>query len=367
MAQPKSLQPSTKTVPERFVSQSVLDHLTTAVLMFDEAGILLDMNPAAEELLDNSIRQICGASSQELFLQVPELCGLLRRVVETGETVIEKHLEAQFSGVDIVSFDCAISSWIQPDQGLRVVLELTRLNRHWQATRQERLLEENETTRAILQGLAHEIRNPLAGLRGAAQLLERELDEDRLAEYTQVIIGEADRLEKLLDNLLGPHRVPKFKATNIHEVTERVYTLLQAEAGGDIIFKRDYDPSLPPLDADPELLIQALLNVGRNAIQALDGTGSICLRTRIVRHCTLGHRQYRLVVRIDVIDDGPGIPTSLGERIFYPLVTGRSQGTGLGLSIAQSLVHQHSGLIEWESREGRTQFSLLLPIINHDE
>ena len=341
---------------------SAFNHVTTAILLFDGAGVLLDMNSAAEELLDNSIRQINGSTATALFNQAPELVQLLQRVIENQAPVVEKQLEAQFATDVPLIFDCAMTPWQGPRAQLRVVVELSRLDRHLQAARQERLLEENETTRTVLRGLAHEIRNPLGGLRGAAQLLDRELDSERLREYTQVIVSEADRLENLLDNLLGPRRLPKFQVINIHQVTERVYTLLEAEAGEGIHLSRDYDPSLPLLDADPELLIQALLNVARNAVQALDGSGKVCLRTRILRQCTIGRRQYRLAVRIDVIDDGPGIQASLGERIFYPLVTGRSQGTGLGLSIAQSLVHRHGGLIEWDSHTGRTRFSLILPL-----
>ncbi len=362
MARPQApRQYSTSDPAGSLADNDALDHVTTAILLFDEAGALLDMNPAAEELLDNSIRQIRGARADSVFAQAEELSRLLARVIESGESVAEKQLQAQFTTAAPLSLNCAMTPWMDPGSGLLIVVELNRQD-HLQAARQERLLAENETTRAVLRGLAHEIRNPLGGLRGAAQLLERELDQESLREYTRVIIGEADRLENLLDNLLGPHRLPEFRTINIHQVTERVYTLLQSEVGEGIHLAKDYDPSLPLLDADPELLIQALLNVGRNAVQALDGSGTLSLRTRILRQCSLGHRQYRLAVRIDVIDDGPGIPLELGERIFFPLVTGRSDGTGLGLSIAQSLVHQHAGLIEWESQKGCTRFSLLLPL-----
>ncbi len=340
----------------------VLDHLSTALLLFDENEVLLDMNSAAEELLANSSRQSTGTTAAVLFSRAETIYRLLQRVIESGTAVAGKQLDAQFSSTTSVGFDCVITPWLDDIARLRVVVELSRLDHHSQVLRQERLLAENETARAVLRGLAHEIRNPLGGLRGAAQLLERELDQEDLREYTQVIIGEADRLERLLDNLLGPHRLPQLRPVNIHEVTERVCTLLRAEADPGIELIRDYDPSLPQLDADPELLIQALLNVGRNAIQALEGNGKICIRTRILRQCTLGHRQHRLVLRIDVMDDGPGIPADLSERIFYPLVTGRPQGTGLGLSIAQSLLHQHGGLIESDSTVGCTRFSLLLPL-----
>ena len=214
----------------------------------------------------------------------------------------------------------------------------------------------------MVRGLAHEIKNPLGGLRGAAQLLEREIDEASLKEYTQIIIGEADRLQNLLNRMLGPNDVPDIQSTNIHTVLERVRELVQAEAGESLQVQQDYDPSLPELQADPELLVQAVLNIVRNAAQALEGKGDITLRTRVKRQFNIGVRKHRLVAVIDIIDNGPGIESDLQEKIFYPMITTRDEGTGLGLSIAQSLISRHQGLIECYSQPGNTVFTILLPL-----
>ncbi|TPW11075.1 MAG: two-component system NtrC family nitrogen regulation sensor histidine kinase GlnL, partial [Halothiobacillaceae bacterium] len=209
---------------------------------------------------------------------------------------------------------------------------------------------------------AHEINNPLGGLRGAAQLLEKELNDVELKEYTDVIIGEADRLQKLLAKLLGPNTRPQKRYTNIHKILEHVRTLVSAEGCSSIHIIRDYDPSLPELLIDPDQLIQAVLNIVRNAVQALDGAGEIIFRTRPQRQMTIGTKRHRLVLVIDIIDNGPGIAPEMAETIFYPMVTGRAEGTGLGLSIAQAMINQHQGLIECSSRPGRTKFTLLIPL-----
>ena len=203
----------------------------------------------------------------------------------------------------------------------------------------------------------------MAALRGAAQLLEREFADPDLKEYTGIIIGEADRLRNLVDRMLGPIRRPVCRDVNIHEVLERVRQLMQAEAAPGIVIQQDYDPSIPLVYGDSDQLIQAILNITRNAIEALKGQGSILFRSRIQRQCTIGQSRHRLVARIEVVDNGPGIPDALREDIFYPMISGRSDGTGLGLSIAQSLVNQHGGLIEYVSRPGETVFSLLIPLM----
>ena len=236
------------------------------------------------------------------------------------------------------------------------------------ADRNHRLLEEVETQRELLRNLAHEVKNPLGGLRGAAQLLEAELPDAALTEYTRVIISEADRLQALVDRLAAPHRVPlNTRVVNIHEICERVHALIQAEFRQDVAIVRDYDASVPEIRADAERLIQALLNVARNAAQALTQphptpNAQIVLRTRVARRVMLAHRQHRLAVVVAVCDNGPGVPESLRERIFHPLVTGRAGGTGLGLSLAQDFVQQHGGIIEFESRPGQTEFRLVLPM-----
>ncbi len=342
-------------------TQAIIDNLSTAVLLLDTDLTLLAMNPAAEELLDVSANQVLGTSAERLLPNTALFTAALARAAASAAPFTEREMRLDLA-TQTITVDCSVTP-IGDDAGaLRLIVELVQLDRHRQLGRDEQGVARNASLRALLRGLAHEIRNPLGGLRGAAQLLERELVDDALKEYTQVIVGEADRLQNLLDRMLGPRALPSKRRINIHEVTERVRALLRAEAPPGVRVARDYDPSIPPIDADPELLIQATLNVARNAVQALDGEGELTLRTRVQRRFTIGQICHRLVVRIEVHDNGPGIPDELREQVFFPLVTGRGDGTGLGLSIAQSLVHQHGGLIEFASVPGDTTFSLILPV-----
>jgi two-component system nitrogen regulation sensor histidine kinase GlnL len=215
-----------------------------------------------------------------------------------------------------------------------------------------------QANRELIRNLAHEIKNPLGGLRGSAQLLERELERPELREYTQIIIKEADRLQTLMDRMLTPHRAPRIEPLGVHEVLERVRSLVKAEFG--VVIERDYDPSLPDLVGDREQLIQAVLNIARNSAQA--GSSSIVFRTRAIRQATIVRHRHRLALELQVIDDGPGVPEEIQDRIFNPLVSGREGGTGLGLSLAQTFVQYHQGVIEFESRPGRTIFRILLPL-----
>lgn len=232
--------------------------------------------------------------------------------------------------------------------------------------REERMLIQQQANAELLRNLAHEIRNPLGGLRGAAQLLEHELPSPSLREYTQVIIKEADRLQALMDRLLIPHRVPKYQPTNIHEVLERVRSLILAESPQSVVIKRDYDLSLPELIGDREKLIQAVLNIARNAVQAMQShktpSSQITFKTRAERQVTLARKRYRVAVKLEIIDNGPGIPADIRDRIFYPLVSGSEGGSGLGLTLAQTFITQHHGMIECSSEPGNTCFTILLPI-----
>jgi len=345
----------------------MLDHMTTGVVLFDGSLRLLDMNPAAEELLDVSLNKVRGQPLAGLFTEAQACEAAMRRVLEVEQPRTEREMRLPVAGSATVTVDCAMTPVIlDRRRGERLLLvEFIPLDRHKQISREERLVADSESARQVLRGLAHEIRNPLGGLRGAAQLLARELADEGLREYTQVIVREADRLQNLLDRMLGPRTPPRMRPVSIHEVTERVFALVSAEAPAGVRVEKDYDPSIPHLEADPELLIQAVLNVARNAVEAVTARGRVVLRTRIHRHSTIGHLPHRLVARIEVVDDGPGIPGELMDRVFHPLVTGRpaGTGTGLGLSIAQSLVNQHGGLIECESRPGRTVFCILLPVL----
>ncbi len=242
--------------------------------------------------------------------------------------------------------------------GLALLAELRPIEQQLRLAREERIAAEQQANRELIRNLAHEIKNPLGGLRGSAQLLERELAQPELREYTQVIIKEADRLQSLMDRMLTPHRAPRIEPMSVHEVLERVRSLVKAEFG--IVVERDYDPSLPELVGDREQLIQAVLNIARNAAQA--GGSSIVFKTRAIRQITILRQRHRLALELQVIDDGPGVPVEIQDRIFNPLVSGREGGTGLGLSLAQTFVRYHEGVIEFESRPGRTIFRILLPL-----
>ncbi|MDP3677662.1 MAG: nitrogen regulation protein NR(II), partial [Methylotenera sp.] len=247
-----------------------------------------------------------------------------------------------------------------------LILEFQPMDAQLRIAREERMLIQQQANAELLRNLAHEIRNPLGGLRGAAQLLEHELPSPSLREYTQVIIKEADRLQMLMDRLLIPHRVPKYQPTNIHEVLERVRSLLLAESPQSILIKRDYDLSLPELIGDREKLIQAVLNIARNAVQAMQAhktpASQITFRTRAERQVTLARKRYRVAIKLEIIDNGPGIPADIRDRIFYPLVSGSEGGSGLGLTLAQTFITQHHGMIECNSEPGNTCFTILLPI-----
>jgi len=245
-------------------------------------------------------------------------------------------------------------------QGL--LIEFRHIEQQLRIAREERLLDQSQANRELIRNLAHEIKNPLGGIRGAAQLLDHELERPALHEYTQVIMKEADRLQSLMDRLLTPHRLPRLASLNIHEVLERVRSLILAEYPQGITIRRDYDTSVPLLTGDKEQMIQVVLNVVRNAAQAMHGNGEITLRSRVARQVTLARKRYKHALELQISDTGPGIPEDLRERIFYPLVSGREGGSGLGLTLAQTFVTQHGGTITFESQPGSTMFTLLLPI-----
>lgn len=341
------------------IYQSLIENLNTAVLMFDSSLRLNYLNPSAEMLFAISARQARGLPAAELIPEATAFINSLRRALHSQHPFTERELALRLADNVVI-----VDSTVTPLGTQKILVELLQVDRHRRITREENLLAQYQANRAVLRGLAHEINNPLGGLRGAAQLLERELTDKALKEYTQIIIGEADRLRNLLSRIVCPNTMPQKQDTNIHQVLERVRSVVLAEIPRGVHIMRDYDPSLPELHADPDQLIQAVLNIVRNATQAVQQVGIITLRTRIARQFSIGQKYHKLVARIDIIDDGPGIPTALLENIFYPMVTGRPDGTGLGLSIAQSLANQHGGLIECKSSPGNTVFTLLLPIEN---
>lgn len=346
---------------------SLLDNLTTAVVVLDHTYCLYHMNPSAEALLETSHQHKHHAHITELLRNPDELLQALVSVGKSGTTLIARKVEVMLANSTRIMVDYSISSVLHLGEHYYLV-ELQELNRTWSIARKETLISNHETTIELIRGLSHEIKNPLGGIRGAAQLLASELPDSQLQDYTNVIIEETDRLVNLVDRLTGHYKKLHIRPLNVHEVLERVRNLVEAEAKGAITLVRDYDPSLPEINGDLEQLIQAVLNIVRNAMQALTENKpkgrkpQITLRSRAVSHVTIGTTTYRLVARIEIIDNGPGVGPDIIENIFYPMISGRAEGTGLGLSIAQNILKNHHGLIECESKEGLTRFILTIPI-----
>lgn len=347
--------------------QRAVENMSTAVLALDAQLRVSGINPAGEMLFESSANQIIGEPFAALLPANPALLDSLRQSLAAGHPFTERGLVLHLLGERSVTVDCTVNVLASaPGADAELLLEIVPIDRLLRLTREGQLLDQQLINREVIRGLAHEIKNPLGGLRGAAQLLERQLADKALKEYTSIIMREADRLRNLVDRMIGPTRPLAKTEVNIHEVFEHVRSLVLAESPDGVRIDRDYDPSLPPLYADPEQLIQAILNIVRNAVQVLKDGGTVRLRSRIERQFTIGHKRHRLVVRAEVEDNGPGIPVELLERVFVPMVTGRAEGMGLGLAIAQAIANRHGGLIECRSRPGHTVFTVYLPLENGD-
>jgi two-component system nitrogen regulation sensor histidine kinase GlnL len=339
-----------------------LELLSAAVLMLRTDERVTYVNPAAENLFELSRQKFLGHTPREIFGDCPGLAGAMAKAVAGGSAYTEQEIELGAPGKSKLHLTCTVSP-IEAGESTLLV-EFRHIDQQLKIAREERLLEQQQANRDLIRSLAHEIKNPLGGIRGAAQLLEAELPRPQLAEYTQVIIGEADRLQSLVNRLLTPSRLPTYRRTNIHELLVRVKSVVQAEFPS-IEMQQDFDISIPEFDADPEQLMQAALNIVKNAAQAVaTSTGNPCIRltTRVARYVTLAKKRYRLALAVAVEDNGPGIPAAIRDKIFYPLVSGREGGSGLGLTIAQTFVTQHNGTIEWTSTPGQTVFTILLPL-----
>lgn len=340
----------------------VLDYLSTGVMVLTSDLRVCYLNSAAEALLGLSETRSAGLEAAELMIPEDEdLSDGFRQVARTSQSITRRATRFRTRDGNEVTADLTVS--LEP-ASRHVLVEFQPINRLLRINRDDQAAKSHETTRKLVRGLAHEIKNPLGGVRGAAQLLERELGDESLKEYTRVIIDEADRLKTLVDRMLGPNREPEKRPVNVHAVIEHVIRLISAESGGAIGFKRDYDPSLPDVRADESQLIQALLNIMSNAAQAVEGRPdpTITARTRIVRQFTIASRLHRIVLQIDIIDNGPGIAEDMVSRMFFPMISGRPEGTGLGLAITQTIIAQHGGIIECDSRPGHTCFSVFLPV-----
>jgi two-component system nitrogen regulation sensor histidine kinase GlnL len=359
-------QPSILTADAMADPGRILDSLSNSVLIVDRERALLYLNVAAEALLGVSRNQVRGRPLAEMLEDASGLDAVIDRAMQTWQPFSRRELTLRpIYAEGELGVDCTVTPFEDVAASGAVLIEISDATQHRRITRETALLTQIGGNRLMIRQLAHEIKNPLGGLRGAAQLLARQLVEPSMREYTSVIISEADRLAALVDALLGPGRAPRKEPVNIHELLQHVGHLLSADAPQGVSVERDYDPSLPPLDLDRNLIIQAMLNLGRNAAQAIeqnpDRSGRIVLRTRALTNVNIGASRHRLVASVQFEDNGPGVPEHLRETLFYPLVTGRPDGTGLGLAVAQDLVSRHDGLIEFESRPGLTTFTILLP------
>ena len=364
-------------IPDRFalklntdnLNTSLLDNLTTAIILLDKDLHVIYINPAAEALLETSDRHSHNTYIGDVLLNVKELVKALKNVKDNGVTFIARKVKLVKANTNRLTVDYSASRLIY-ENDTYIMLEIQELDRSYNISRKEMLISNHETTLGLVRGLGHEIKNPIGGIRGAAQLLAEELADNNLKDYTNVIIEEADRLVGLIDRLTGQYQKPALQQLNIHEVLERVYNLVIAETRGSIEVEKDYDPSIPEITGDMAQLIQAVLNIVRNAMQSLTESEpavknpKIILRTRTVNHVTIGPVMHKLVAKIEIIDNGPGIKQELFENIFYPLISGRANGTGLGLSLSQNILKNHNGLIEFDSHEGQTCFAISLPLSN---
>ncbi len=353
--------------PANMEYKKVFDNLTVAILLVDDELRLTYLNPAAEELLGTGIRHALHHLLTDFIHDIDgEFIPHIQQSIQTGHPITEREVCLKRLGRGEMTIDCSITPIFTKAEKTECLLEITQVDRMLRIAREEHLLLESQATQSMLRGLAHEIKNPLGGLRGAAQLLAGEITEQGLGEYTDVIISEADRLRKLVDRMLGPNIVPQKQEINIHDVLEHIRHLALAETPSGITFKTDYDPSIPLIHADRDLLVQAILNIVRNAVNAMNSIGEVTVKTRVLRQYTIVDTCHRLVAQICIIDNGPGIADELKPQIFFPMVSGDEEGIGLGLPIAQNLINLHGGLIEFDSKPGQTEFRVLLPINNVD-
>ena len=317
------------------------------------------LNQSAQALFGRSAARTVGIPLAQLMRDSHATPAALQRVLDSGQPFTKRDVPLY-----MLEGPARVNYSIAPLSATELVVEFERLERFIRIDRDERHIAQQDTMRKVARGLAHEIKNPLGGIRGAAQLLERQLPDQDQREYTAVIMAEVDRLRKLVDRILGPNGQRRFAPVNVHHVIERVVTLLDAQCPSRVAFKRAYDPSLPEVQGDFEQLVQATLNVLANAVEALKHASEpiVRLQTRVLRQFTIGTTRHRLVANIDFIDNGPGVPADIADRIFYPMISGRPNGSGLGLAITQTILAQHHGLVECDSEPGRTAFSFYLPL-----
>ena len=341
-------------------SESVLSNLSTAILVLSNGHNILFANQAAENLLKESATQMAGQRLTELIINGEELTTIVSQAAMTNKTFTRRRMQVLLQGKDNFTADITVTPVLDKKQ---TVVELIPMDRYLRIDRDAAIQEHYDVTRLMVRELAHEIKNPLGGIKGSAELLARELPDQSLEEYTDIIVQETNRLTSLLDRMLGPNTLAQKTPVSIHQVLERTANLIELESKNLVVI-RDYDPSIPELLIDPELMLQAMLNVARNAMQILEKTPNptVTFTTRVERQFTINGQRHKVVVRVDIKDNGPGVPQEIQEQLFYPMISRRPGGTGLGLTFAQSIIAQHNGMIELESEPGNTTFSIIIPL-----
>ncbi len=344
--------------------QRILDNLNAAIFMLDKNLYLLYVNPAGEIFFSSSVTRLLGMPVNKL-IRHKEMIDEFYLALQHQNHYIERGITLSLQQRTVM-VDITVIPMFNTEEQVELLVEITPADHHIKISRENNLSLQNQVTRSVIRGVAHEVKNPLGGIRGAAQLLEAELPDKELKEYTQVIISETDRLTNLVNRMLEPNDIPVKKLVNIHEITEHVRSIVKNQLPNNITLDVDYDPSIPELLLDRDQIVQALLNIVGNARESLDrqqiiSKGKIIIQTRIQRNFTINKQYHQLISRINIIDNGKGISEDLLDSIFYPLVTSRPEGTGLGLSISQSVISRHGGLIECESEPGNTVFSIYLP------
>ncbi|OUR60162.1 two-component system sensor histidine kinase NtrB [Colwellia sp. 39_35_sub15_T18] len=354
--------PSRQEIQERKYGyqQTLANQLVTAVLILDNHLNICYLNPAAEALLIKSMYKLYGNHFDLIFAKTSINETRLQQLLTTGQEFTDSDIVIQFNQEHRFTAEIT-ASIIEFERIPHVLLEFKQIDQQKQISLEVFQQQQWIAARDLIKGLAHEIKNPLGGLRGAAQLLSKELNEEQ-QEYTAMIIEQADRLTNLVDRLLGPNQLPQIQKHNIHSVLEKVYQVVSYSNEQNVQLRRDYDPSIPSIECDQEKVQQAVLNIVNNAVQAIGENNTITLKTRIASNKNINGQRIKLAVQISIIDDGPGIPTKIQDTLFYPMVSGRSNGTGLGLSIAQTLVNQHHGKLSCHSQPGHTEFIILLPL-----
>ncbi|BDP31697.1 nitrogen regulation protein NR(II) [Vibrio vulnificus] len=344
------------------LSNTILSNMVTATLILDDELQIHYANPAAEQLFSQSAKRIVHHPLSQLIQHASLDLALLSQPLQSGQSITDSDVTFVVDGKPLL-LEVTVSP-ISVERELMLLMEMRKVDQQRRITQEMNQHAQQQAAKLLVRGLAHEIKNPLGGLRGAAQLLEKMLPDPSLTEYTQIIIEQADRLRALVDRLLGPQKPGKKQQTNLHQVLEKVRQLVELESEQTLVIERDYDPSLPDIYIDADQIEQAMLNIVSNASQILahQEDGKISIRTRTVHQANIHGQRCKVAARIEIMDNGPGIPVELQDTLFYPMVSGREGGTGLGLSISQNLIDQHNGKIDVESWPGHTNFTIYLPI-----